>query len=271
MNPIKRFYHSLRQRWHSQSNAFHLAHLADVAHKAPRYRPGEICFGEFRVAYTDMLSWYMEYKDIFVNRIYHFETNTPSPYIVDGGGYIGMSVLYFKSVYPEARIVCFEPDEDIFKVLQANVVANCLKNVELVQAGLADTAGVVSFQPDGADGGRITHGQGSKATVKTVRLSDYLTTQVDFLKLNIEGQELPVLEEAASGRLRNVRELVLEYHGWPHGKQCLGDILTLLDRQGFRYLVHDFDAETCAASKPPFRLAPQTTWFCLVYARRMDD
>lgn len=104
------------------------------------------------------------------------------------------------------------------------------------------------------------------------RISDYLNEPIDFLKLNIEGEELAVLQEAeASGRLRNVRELVLEYHGWPKGEQRLGAILELLDRQGFRYLIHDFDAESCCASKPPFHLTPQTTWFCLVYARRQDD
>lgn len=75
-------------------------------------------------------------------------------------------------------------------------------------------------------------------------------------------------EVAASGKLRQVRELVLEYHGWPNGEQRLGDILNLLDRAGFRYLVHDFDAESCGSSKPPFRLSPSTTWFCLVHARR---
>jgi hypothetical protein len=104
------------------------------------------------------------------------------------------------------------------------------------------------------------------------RLSDYLDEPVDFLKLNIEGEELPVLQEAAaSGKLRNVREMVLEYHGWPDGEQHLGDILNLLDRHGYRYLVHDFDAETCGTSKPPFHLTPETAWFCLVYARRLDD
>jgi hypothetical protein len=101
------------------------------------------------------------------------------------------------------------------------------------------------------------------------RLSDYLDEPVDFLKLNIEGEELPVLQEAAaSGRLRNVRELVLEYHGWPGKQQGLGYILNLLDSNGYRYLVHDFDSQTCGASKPPFRMTADTTWFCLVYGRR---
>jgi FkbM family methyltransferase len=236
----------------------------------PRHRPGKIQLNGLQINYTDILSLYMEYKDIFVHRIYHFEAKNTKPYIVDGGGCIGMSVLYFKSVYPDARIISFEPDGEIFNNLQTNVMANGFKNVELIQAGLAAEAGEVSFVSDGSDGGKICGGRESNTTIRTVTLSDYLDSPVDFLKLNIEGQELPVLEEAAaSGRLRNVRELVLEYHGWEGGEQRLGPILMLLDREGFRYLIHDFDAETCGASKPPF-CTKSATWFCLVYARRKD-
>ena len=156
---------------------------------------------------------------------------------------------------------------------QYNISVNHLKNIELIQAGLADKEGLVTFLPDGVDGGKIVgDGEKKSTTIKTVRLSDYLNKSVDFLKLNIEGQELPVLQEAAAaGRLRNVRELVLEYHNWPGAEQRLGKILDLLTSQGFRYLIHDFDAETGAVTKPPFHLHANTTWFCLVYARRMND
>jgi FkbM family methyltransferase len=168
--------------------------------------------------------------------------------------------------------VCFEPDEHIFTVLQSNVMNNGLNDVEFVRAGLAGDAGTVGFLPDGADGGKITNDHESTCTITAVCLSDYLHSPVDFLKLNIEGQEFPVLIEAeAKGKLHNVRELVIEYHGWPSGEQQLGDILNLLDRNGFRYLVHDFDAETCWASKPPFHWTPHTLWFCLIYARRVEN
>lgn len=257
--------------WRRNRRSWRLTRLRLRSLWMPRHRPGRIILNGLQINYTDILSLYMEYKDIFVHHIYHFEAKNAKPYIVDGGGCIGMSVLYFKSVYPEARIISFEPDGEIFNILQTNVMANRFKNVELIQAGLAAEAGAVSFLPDGSDGGKICGDREGKTTIRTVALSDYLDSPVDFLKLNIEGQELPVLEEAAaSGRLRNVRELVLEYHGWAGGIQRLGAILTLLDREGFRYLIHDFDAETSGATKPPFRLTPQTTWFCLVYARRKD-
>ena len=58
--------------------------------------------------------------------------------------------------------------------------------------------------------------------VRTERLSDYVSEPVDFLKLNIEGDELPVLLDAeASGTLRKVREIVVEYHDWATSEQQL--------------------------------------------------
>jgi FkbM family methyltransferase len=225
----------------------------------------------FTLRITDGLNYYMQYKDEFVHRIYHFEACRPDPLIIDGGSNVGMSIFYFKHTYPQSRIIGFEPDPGIFGILQHNVSHNRLKDVRLINAGLSAQAGSVTFTPDGTTGGRIGEGQNG-IEVRMELLSDYLDDPVDFCKLNIEGEELSVLREAvAEGKLRNIREIVLEYHGWASGEQRLGDILNLLDGQGYRYLVHDFDAETCSASKPPFRIRPETTWFCLVYARRLDD
>lgn len=240
-------------------------------HVLQRKPEGIAKFKGFRVAYTDKLSFYMEYKDIFFHRIYHFEAQTAAPSILDGGGCIGMSALYFKSVYPRAKIVCFEPDEKLFRLLQTNLEQNHIHDVELLQAALSDHDGTAHFQANASDEGRILSAKtDAAALVNTVRLSSYLTMPVDFLKLNIEGQELPVLLEIeASGKLPNIREMVIEYHGWAGAEQRLGDLLNLLKRNGFRYVVHDFDDETCGASKPPFRWTPQTDWFCLVYAKQV--
>jgi FkbM family methyltransferase len=228
---------------------------------------GTARFLGYTVRFTDGPNFYMQYKDEFVRRSYHFDAQRPDPLIIDGGSNIGMSILYFKHVYPKARIIGFEPDPAIFELLNDNVTRNGLRDVHLVPAGLGAKAGTANFSPDGTAGGQVGSGTMS---VRLDQLSSYLDQPVDFLKLNIEGQELPVLQEVEeSGRLRNVRELVIEYHGWPGSSQLLGPLLDLLERQGFRYLVHDLDEETNPATKPPFSVSSETTWFCLVYGKRL--
>src|SRR6516164_4426665 len=63
----------------------------------------------YRVKITDGLNFYIQYKDEFIQQIYHFESSSTNPLIIDGGSNIGMSILYFKRLYPNARIVGFEP------------------------------------------------------------------------------------------------------------------------------------------------------------------
>lgn len=244
-------------------------HLGQVRKKSWARKPSSLVrFSGYTLRITDGPNFYMQYKDEFIRRIYHFESERPNPLIIDGGSNMGMSILYFKQVYPQARIIGLEPDPDIFRMLQENVTRNNLKYVTLVNAGLSAKSGMRAFVPDGSTGGRYEEERGS-IEVETRLLSNYLAESVDFLKLNIEGEELPVLQEAeASGKLRNIHEMVIEYHGWPQKEQQLGALLDLLDRNGFRYLVHDFDNETCSATKPPFRLLVDTPWFCLVYARQ---
>ena len=244
--------------------------LRHQARHAPRHAPGSVRIEGRRIQYTDLLSLYIEYKDIFVRRIYHFETSMPAPRVIDGGACIGMAALYFKSIHPAARVLSFEPDPALHGALKRNLSGYA--DVQVVDAGLAAREGRAGFRSDGADGGRIVDGTRTTTDVETVRLSPYLDEPVDFLKLNIEGRELEVLEEVeAAGRLANVREMVLEYHGWAHGAQNLGKVLDLLGRNGFRYLVHDFDQETCGVTKPPFRHRPGADWFCLIHGRRVDE
>jgi FkbM family methyltransferase len=235
--------------------------------------PGAIIgFRNLQLRITDGPNAYMQLKDVFFRGIYRFASSRPDPLIIDGGSNMGISVMGFKHDHPGSRIIAFEPDLQIANLLQENIERNLRRDagadVSLIAAGLGAVEGTASFDADGSAGGRLSDEQ-SSGRVKVVRLSDYLTEPVDFLKLNIEGEELPVLQEcAASGALAHVREMVVEYHGWPGAVQCLGELLNLLDQEGFRYLVHDFDSETCTTSKPPFKLRPAAPWFCLVHAKR---
>jgi len=217
---------------------------------------------------------YVGLKDIFVRRIYHFDSPRPDPLIVDCGSNIGLSILYFASTYPSSRVIGFEPDPTIFPYLQENMARNNVHNLELIHAAVSARPGPTTLHSDGTCGSHLARGASSDAPgaatryqVPCVRLRDYLTERVDFLKMNIEGAEWEVLEDCED-RLSQVREMIIEYHHLPELPRTLHRILTLLDRQGFEFLINDFDAVTNPGSLPPFRLEATSRYFLLVYARR---
>jgi len=247
------------------------AQISQLRRRFVNVAPGSLVkYLDFELQITDGRSFFIQIKDEFVHGIYHFETANPRPVIIDGGSNIGVSILYFKRLYPNARIIGFEPDPEIFRILSNNIERNHLENVEVFELGLGDKEGATTFLADNSASGQFGEGEHS-INVRVATLSKYIDSPIDFLKLNIEGQELPVLQELeASGKLGIVRELVFEYHGWAGKEQRLGELLNLLSRNGFRYFVHDFDDETGYATKPPFRWRPETVWFCLVYAIRPD-
>ncbi|MEX5215242.1 MAG: FkbM family methyltransferase [Nitrospiraceae bacterium] len=230
--------------------------------------------GSYQVRINDGPNFFMQYKDIFINRIYHFDSTVPDPMIVDCGGNIGMSVLYYKQVYPMARVIVFEPDPLVYGYLQDNMARNRLNDVQLVQAAVAGREGTLAFHSDGKYGSNLVSGTAALPTgwtrqeVPCVRLRGYLTQPIDFVKINIEGAEWETLADCGE-RLRMVREMVIEYHHLPTLPRTLHRILDLLDRQGFDYLLNDFDSETNGGVQPPFRLAPESQYFLLIYAKRL--
>ena len=249
-------------------------HLDGVRTRSFKASPGMLLpCGPYSVRVNDGPNFFMQYKDIFVNHIYRFETASAAPVILDCGGNIGMSVLYYKLLYPDARITTFEPDPSVFGYLKDNMARHGMTDVELVQAAVCGREGTLTFHSDGKYASNLASETApleegwTKHRVPCVRLSSYLTAPVDFLKINIEGADWEALADSGE-RLRLVNEMVIEYHHLPGLPRTLHNILDLLDRQGFEYLLNDFDSETNSGVQPPFRLAADIRFFLLVYAKR---
>ncbi len=238
--------------------------------------PGSIVpCGEFRVEINDARNFYILYKDVFVRRIYHFDADRSDPFILDCGSNIGVSILYFKHLYPQARVVGFEPDSRVFPYLAKNMESNGLQGIRLIQAALSSNEGLVEFFSDGKYGSGLAEqvvadGEPgwTRSQVPSMRLRHYLNEPVDFLKMNIEGAEYEVLKDSEE-MLHRVKEMVIEYHHLPGLPRTLHKILEILHRQGFEYLINDFDSETNGIVAPPFTLASESRYFLLIYAKRL--
>ncbi len=175
------------------------------------------------------------HREIFEEEVYKFHTDKENPLIIDCGSNYGLSVLYFKLKYPNSKIIAFEPDKKIFELLKKNL--QNYHSIELHNEAVWTEDKILSFHSEGSLAGRITDNpEEVNSTVKAVDLKKYLNQKIDFLKIDIEGAENTVIFDIKD-YLSNVDNLFLEYHGMPHEKQNLGDILNLLSGAGFHYYI----------------------------------
>lgn len=200
----------------------------------------------FEVSFCTPAIMRMLFKDVFVSNEYFFASDTPSPVILDCGSNIGMSVLYFKFLYPDARITAFEPDPTAFACLQKNIATNRLGDVEALQKAVARRSGPIEFFDDPNLPGspimstRADRGGPRRRVVDGVALSEFISDDIDMLKLDVEGAEMGVLEDLAeSCALPRIRRLAIEYHHHiSPGDDSLAAALAILETNGFTYHVH---------------------------------
>lgn len=217
------------------------------AHKIKQELERIKTFPRYSNVYTNLLgknliivdgwSFYYSYQEIFERGIYAFKSTKTSPVILDGGSNIGLSVIYFKMLYPNSKIFAFEADPKLFQILKSNIANFSYNDVELIDKAIWNSDTILDFAVEGADGGRISHKideeNADKIKVKTVRLRNYLDQNIDFLKLDIEGAETDVILDC-SDCLYKVENLFIEYHSFLKEEQRLDDILHILKKANFR-------------------------------------
>lgn len=203
-------------------------------------------FWEHDVEYIDRKALWIQINELLLREEYYFSDDREAAHrIIDCGANIGLALLFFKSLYPNSKILGFEPNKECFKVAQNNIKNNGLKDVVLLNAAVSDKEGRQKLFIDERDSMAASLSKrdayaerpGSVATVKAVKLSSYLDEKVDLLKLDIEGSEAIVLKEVGS-KLKSVKYLFCEYH-FDEGNQenSLRDIIDILDDQKFDYQI----------------------------------
>lgn len=209
--------------------------------KIKRFQPYTITFKGHTLHVHDKASFNLGYKELFKDEVYKFSSQKQDPYIIDCGCNMGMSIIYFKSLFPEAKITGFEADPYIFSFLQKNIQSFAFENVTIINKAVWNANDEqLSFLSEGGAGGRLqkTSGNHKFVEVKTVRLKDYLVEEIDFLKIDIEGAEYNVLADCAN-ELRFVKNLFVEYHSMENEMQNLHLILEIVSAAGFRYHIKE--------------------------------
>lgn len=203
-----------------------------------RYNDCSAKLHNWHLTIPDNLSFLYSYKEIFVDKIYAFKWENKSPNILDLGSNIGLSILFFKSLYPDSKITGFEADSKIFKYLEKNINENSVSQVRLVNKAIWYENTSLNFASEGADAGKISNGE-SNSRVEAIDILEVLSSQkFDFLKMDIEGAEEFVIPRCR-GFLNDLKFIFIEYHSKLGEKQCLDEILLILKEAGFRIHIRD--------------------------------
>lgn len=213
--------------------------------------------------------WFIEsIEEIFIDEVYKFETDNPSPVIIDCGANWGLSVIYFKFNHPRAKIFAYEADHNIFTMAVDNLKSFDFKDVYLYNNAIWDEDCNIVFSSEGSVGGSVTEldispdeddyknappgtwvgnyntyfgvHKANKNEVRAVRLKNILKEhlKIDFLKIDIEGAEHKVILDCAEELFR-VEKMFIEYHSSPGHPQLLDQILKVITESGFRYYIKE--------------------------------
>jgi len=119
--------------------------------------------------------------------------------VFDIGAYVGDTSLWFsKAVGPQGKVYAFEPEPSNFEKLKANIERNKVTNVIPLQLALSENEG--EMQITGGGGGSAITETAGDTSVKVTTVDNIVEAnklpRVDFIKMDVEGHELKVLEGA---------------------------------------------------------------------------
>ncbi|MEL6908665.1 MAG: FkbM family methyltransferase [Cyanobacteria bacterium J06643_13] len=235
-NPLRHVYKLLTEPNYLSYNKL----FSQLSHYK-RYQECQAGINQIKLLIPDAASFLAAYDEIFCRQIYQFKANNNSPKILDLGANVGLSVIYFKQLYPEAEIVAVEADPKIFAYLENNIGLHKYTKVELINKAVWHENCLLHFASEGADAGQVngnTHNQDT-VEVEAIDVAELLSSQqFDLIKMDIEGAEEFVLPRC-QGLLDSVQHFFIEYHSRVGHKQNLDRILSLLSQEGFRFYMEN--------------------------------
>ena len=161
------------------------------------------------------------FDQIFLDREYHLSFPFIPEVIVDGGANIGLTSVLFANKYPSAKIISIEPETSNFEAVVKNT--ETYENIYPIQAAIWNEPGQLDILDTGTgEWGFMVgrNGNSSKqvnsAKVKAITLqevmSEFKFSQIDVLKVDIEGAEKELFAKNYQDWLPYVRCIIIEIH-----------------------------------------------------------
>lgn len=196
----------------------------------------------------------------------------PGMVMVDVGANIGeITMAAAHRVGPGGRVFAFEPMSSLYARLREHIEANRLGQVTVVKCGLSDQVGSAQLFSasetfhDGTEhqGLGTLYSSTARATPTETIEIDTLDkfiggrdlAQVDLIKIDVEGAELPVLKGAGNvlARFRPYLVIEIQHETSEQAGYKASDILEFLEPLGYRFYTIGRKAKLTALSAETLR------------------
>ena len=153
------------------------------------------------------------------------EIINPNFVCLDIGANIGVIILALSSLSRDGHVYSIEASRYNYHFLAKNIKLNDAKNVTCMNLAIYDTNGTldISYVDEFAGGSFATttefvHPTAIHETVRCVKLDDWVKSnflaRLDFVKLDVEGAEIKVLEGGKDALMEFKPRLIVEFN--PH-------------------------------------------------------
>lgn len=193
---------------------------------------------------------------------------------IDIGANFGLYSVFISKKFPDSQVHSFEPVPETFKILSENIAHNRCGNTSINNLGLSFKNDVLKFTNDQYAGNHISFDESRSdlVSVNVITLDNYAREnaleKIDFIKCDVEGAELFVLQGAKDILERDHPLILIEiYDGWTqrfdYSAQDVVDYLL-----GFGYKVKIIDSETKKIEDYPCHSAKGTD-FIFYYGEKI--
>jgi len=148
--------------------------------------------------------------------------------VFDLGANIGATTAHFAVAFPKAQIIAVELEHSNFNIALRNT-SFAGQKVKLIQGAVWKSDEMVSFAGSKADAFAVSNkaASGIKANAYTMSslCEKHAISEIDFVKMDIEGAEKQVILEGNTEWLKKVKKLTIEVHSAEY-KEPIAQILS---------------------------------------------
>jgi FkbM family methyltransferase len=206
-------------------------------------------FGGFEVAYRrgttdEAVIAHSFNRDIFFTGVPEYRPLEDHA-IIDVGAHIGTFSLLAASKVPRGQVYAIEASRGTYNLLRINVALNRVANIDVSHLALADKPGSSRLHYDTGHWGHtiVTPLTGYGELVSTDSLENFLLakniSRCNFMKMNCEGAEFPIVLSAAPNVLQRFDMMLILYHCDLYAQRSEQDLVAHLQSSGFHVTIRE--------------------------------